>query len=192
LILVPTRELALQIHTEARKFTYRSYLQSVVVYGGTEYVRQTRALERGCDILIATPGRLLDFIERGKVSLSHIEYLCLDEADRMLDMGFEKQIRRIVEQEGMPGVRHRQTLMFSATFPKEIQKLAQDFLYNYIFLRVGRVGSTTDFITQRIRYVEDKDKLSVLVDILSAVKGLTLSTFSPSHSLVPSPFCACS
>jgi ATP-dependent RNA helicase DDX3X len=174
LILVPTRELALQIHLEARKFTYRSHLQSVVVYGGADYGPQARALERGCDILVATPGRLIDFIERRKVSLTQVQYLCLDEADRMLDMGFEKQIRRIVEDEGMPGVDRRQTLMFSATFPKEIQKLAQDFLSNYIFLRVGRVGSTTDFITQRIRYVEDKDKQSVLVDVLSAVKGLTL------------------
>jgi ATP-dependent RNA helicase DDX3X len=155
----------------------------VVVYGGADYGPQARALERGCDILVATPGRLIDFIERGKVSLTKVQYLCLDEADRMLDMGFEKQIRRIVEDEGMPSVRERQTLMFSATFPKEIQKLAQDFLYNYIFLRVGRVGSTTDFITQRVRYVEDKDKPAVLIDILSAVKGLTLSNFFLSLSL---------
>ena len=101
---------------------------------------QLRDLERGCDLLVATPGRLSDLIERGRVALNCIRYLCLDEADRMLDMGFEPQIRRIVEQEDMPPSGHRQTLMFSATFPKDIQRLASDFLSNYVFLTV-RGGS---------------------------------------------------
>jgi len=133
-----------------------------------------RELEKGCDILVATPGRLVDMIERAKVSLSLIRHLVLDEADRMLDMGFEPQIRRIVEQEDMPNTNSRQTLMFSATFPREIQKLAGDFLHEYIFLRVGRVGSTTENITQKLEYVEERDKKSLLVDLLTAVKGLTL------------------
>jgi ATP-dependent RNA helicase DDX3X len=124
-------------------------------------------------MLIATPGRLVDLMERGHVSLANIRYLCLDEADRMLDMGFEPQIRRIVEQADMP-VQGRQTLMFSATFPIEIQRLAGDFLDDYVFLAVGRVGSTTDNITQRVEFVEDQQKHSVLMDILTGVQGLTL------------------
>lgn len=125
-------------------------------------------IERGCDLLSATPGRLVDLIERGRISLSNIQYLVLDEADRMLDMGFEPQIRRIVQGEDMPDVHERQTLMFSATFPRDIQVLAKDFLKDYIFLSVGRVGSTSENITQKVEYVEDADKRSVLLDILAS------------------------
>ncbi|KAE9390460.1 P-loop containing nucleoside triphosphate hydrolase protein [Gymnopus androsaceus JB14] len=145
LILAPTRELVSQIHEEARKFAYRSWVRPAV---------------------------------RGKISLANIKYLVLDEADRMLDMGFEPQIRRIVQGEDMPGVHDRQTLMFSATFPRDIQILAKDFLKDYVFLSVGRVGSTSENITQKIEYVEDHDKKSVLLDILASQPaesiGLTL------------------
>ena len=168
LILAPTRELVSQIHEEARKFAYRSWVRPAVVYGGADIGQQIRALDRGCDLLSATPGRLVDLIERGRISLSNIKYLVLDEADRMLDMGFEPQIRRIVEGEDMPGVESRQTLMFSATFPKEIQFLARAFLKEYVFLSVGRVGSTSENITQRIEYVDDQDKKSLLLDLLLA------------------------
>ena len=135
LILAPTRELATQIVREAQKFCASTPITPVVVYGGAEIRPQIAALERGCALLVATPGRLCDLIERGKISLTKIKFLVLDEADRMLDMGFEPQIRRIVQQEGMPasgavaaGGGGRQTLMFSATFPKEIQKLASEFM----------------------------------------------------------------
>ncbi len=100
LILAPTRELVSQIHEEARKFAYRSWVRPAVVYGGADINQQLRLIERGCDLLSATPGRLVDLIERGRISLANIKYLVLDEADRMLDMGFEPQIRRIVQGRG--------------------------------------------------------------------------------------------
>uniref|UniRef100_A0A671TZP3 RNA helicase n=1 Tax=Sparus aurata TaxID=8175 RepID=A0A671TZP3_SPAAU len=121
-----------------------------------------------CHLLVATPGRLVDMMERGKIGLDYCNYLVLDEADRMLDMGFEPQIRRIVEQDTMPPKGIRQTMMFSATFPKEIQILARDFLEDYIFLAVGRVGSTSENITQKVVWVEETDKRSFLLDLLNA------------------------
>ncbi|CAO3593230.1 unnamed protein product [Absidia cylindrospora] len=177
LILAPTRELTSQIFDEAKKFAYRSFVRPCVVYGGADIGFQLRQIDRGCNLLVATPGRLVDLIERARISLANIRYLVLDEADRMLDMGFEPQIRRIVQGEDMPGVMERQTLMFSATFPRDIQMLARDFLKEYIFLSVGRVGATSENITQKIEYVEDEDKRSALLDILyarSADSGLTL------------------
>ncbi|XP_026232826.1 DEAD-box helicase 3 X-linked a isoform X3 [Anabas testudineus] len=168
LVLAPTRELALQIYDEARKFAYRSHVRPCVVYGGADIGQQIRDLERGCHLLVATPGRLVDMMERGKIGLDYCNYLVLDEADRMLDMGFEPQIRRIVEQDTMPPKGIRQTMMFSATFPKEIQILARDFLEDYIFLAVGRVGSTSENITQKVVWVEENDKRSFLLDLLNA------------------------
>ncbi|CAB1346504.1 unnamed protein product [Coregonus sp. 'balchen'] len=141
LVLAPTRELALQIYEESRKFAYRSRVRPCVVYGGADIGQQIRDLERGCHLLVATPGRLVDMMERGKIGLDYCNYLVLDEADRMLDMGFEPQIRRIVEQDTMPPKGIRQTMMFSATFPKEIQKVV---------------------------WVEDGDKRSFLLDLLNA------------------------
>ncbi|XP_019379721.1 PREDICTED: ATP-dependent RNA helicase DDX3X isoform X2 [Crocodylus porosus] len=168
LVLAPTRELAVQIYEEARKFSYRSRVRPCVVYGGADIGQQIRDLERGCHLLVATPGRLVDMMERGKIGLDFCKYLVLDEADRMLDMGFEPQIRRIVEQDTMPPKGVRQTMMFSATFPKEIQMLARDFLDEYIFLAVGRVGSTSENITQKVVWVEEMDKRSFLLDLLNA------------------------
>ncbi|XP_044509071.1 DEAD-box ATP-dependent RNA helicase 11-like [Mangifera indica] len=168
LILSPTRELSCQIHEEAKKFSYQTGVKVVVAYGGAPIKDQLRELERGVDILVATPGRLVDLLERARVSLQMIRYLALDEADRMLDMGFEPQIRKIVEQMDMPPPGVRQTMLFSATFPKEIQRLASDFLSNYIFLAVGRVGSSTDLIVQRVEFVHESDKRSHLMDLLHA------------------------
>ncbi|XP_042316879.1 ATP-dependent RNA helicase DDX3X isoform X9 [Sceloporus undulatus] len=168
LVLAPTRELAVQIYEEARKFAYRSKVRPCVVYGGADIGQQIRDLERGCHLLVATPGRLVDMMVRGKIGLDFCKYLVLDEADRMLDMGFEPQIRRIVEQDTMPPKGVRQTMMFSATFPKEIQMLARDFLEEYIFLAVGRVGSTSENIKQKVVWVDESDKRSFLLDLLTA------------------------
>ena len=175
LVIAPTRELAIQIHEESRKFAYQTGVRSVVVYGGAPAAQQFREMERGCDILIATPGRLIDLVDRAKISLSAVAYLALDEADRMLDMGFEPQIRQIVEQRDMPPVGERQTMLFSATFPKEIQRMASDFLSDYVFLTVGRVGSSHTLITQTIEFVHNyEDKKSMLMDLVNSVQGLTL------------------
>ncbi|KAK1643309.1 hypothetical protein QYE76_061114 [Lolium multiflorum] len=171
LILSPTRELSVQIHEEAKKFAYQTGVKACVAYGGAPIHQQLRELERGVDILVATPGRLMDLLERARVSLQMVNYLALDEADRMLDMGFEPQIRKIVEQMDMPPRGVRQTMLFSATFPKEIQRLASDFLADYIFLAVGRVGSSTDLIAQRVEFVLEADKRSYLMDLIHAQKA---------------------
>ena len=157
-VLAPTRELAVQIHQECEKFVYRTPLRAVCVYGGVPYNRQAREVERGVDIVIAAPGRLQDLFDRRHISFRNVQYLCLDEADRMLDMGFEQAIRSLVERSDMPGARNRRTMMFSATFPKPIQRLAADFMDSYLFLKVGPVGSTSENITQRIKWVETRDK----------------------------------
>lgn len=173
LVLAPTRELASQIYDEALKFCYCTGIRPVVVYGGANISNQMRDLERGADLLVATPGRLVDLIERGRIKLDIIQFLVLDEADRMLDMGFEPQIRRIVEQEGMPT--ERQTFMFSATFPTEIQRLAADFMNDYIFLAVGRVGAASKDVVQTIEWVEQEDKVNFTIDFLKrAPEGLLL------------------
>lgn len=174
LVLAPTRELASQIYEEAQKFCHQSGILARVVYGGADVRDQLRQLDRGCDLIVATPGRLVDLVERGRISLEVIRFLILDEADRMLDMGFEPQIRQIVEELNLPQKGERQTLMFSATFPKEIQRLASDFLNEYIFLAVGRVGSTTDFIQQRVEYCPEVQKRDVVLNLLNTISGLTL------------------
>ncbi|KAF9172362.1 hypothetical protein BGX20_005802 [Mortierella sp. AD010] len=167
LIILPTRELAIQIFEETRRFTYRTPLRPVVIYGGSEARVQRDQVARGCDILIATPGRLQDMMERGAISLAHVRYVVLDEADRMLDMGFEPQIRKIMQNSDLPRDESLQTLMFSATFPREIQVLARDFLTeNCSRLRVGRIGGTTSDITQRVLLVEEYEKRDILVESL--------------------------
>ncbi|KAG4065799.1 hypothetical protein HA402_012477 [Bradysia odoriphaga] len=184
LVLAPTRELATQIYEEAKKFSYRARMRPAVLYGGNNTNEQMRDLDRGCHLIVATPGRLEDMITRGKVGLDNIRFLVLDEADRMLDMGFEPQIRRIVEQSNMPPTGERQTLMFSATFPKAIQELAADFLSHYIFLAVGRVGSTSENITQNILWVSEQDKRSYLLDLLSRFKEDSPETEDNSLTLI--------
>lgn len=175
LVLAPTRELASQIHEEAKRFSYGTGIATVCVYGGAEVRDQIRQIDRGCDLLIATPGRLVDLIERGRLAMDIVKFLVLDEADRMLDLGFEPQIRRIVEEEGMPRGNDRQTMMFSATFPPNIQKLASDFLREYVFLTVGRVGSASKDVTQTVEFAEENEKQEMLMKFLLTIEeGLIL------------------
>eukprot|EP01054_Gregarina_sp_Poly1_P004069 Gregarina_sp_Poly_1__4068@NODE_2236_length_2427_cov_427_091949_g1437_i0_p1_GENE_NODE_2236_length_2427_cov_427_091949_g1437_i0NODE_2236_length_2427_cov_427_091949_g1437_i0_p1_ORF_typecomplete_len708_score88_39DEAD/PF00270_29/1_1e52DEAD/PF00270_29/1_3Helicase_C/PF00271_31/1_2e04Helicase_C/PF00271_31/3_4e03Helicase_C/PF00271_31/5e33ResIII/PF04851_15/4_2e10ResIII/PF04851_15/4_3e03ERCC3_RAD25_C/PF16203_5/4_9e10UTP25/PF06862_12/0_00024CMS1/PF14617_6/0_00023T4SSDNA_transf/PF02534_14/0_17PRAI/PF00697_22 len=175
LVLSPTRELTCQIYEESRKFCFQTGIRTVVVYGGAEIALQFADLRRGCDICVATPGRLNDILERGKISLCQVKYLVLDEADRMLDMGFAPQIHQIVSTKDMPtSAEGRQTAMFSATFPREIQQLARDFLLDYVYLTVGRVGSTNEFITQKLVYADEQQKPKMLLQLLKESAGRVL------------------
>ncbi|XP_055490355.1 probable ATP-dependent RNA helicase DDX4 isoform X6 [Leucoraja erinacea] len=170
IIVAPTRELINQIYLEARKFSYGTVVRPVVVYGGTSTGHQIRQVLQGCNILCGTPGRLLDIISRGKVGLGKVQYLILDEADRMLDMGFEPDMRKLVDTFGMPPKENRQTLMFSATFPEEIQNLAADFMKSsYLFLAVGQVGGACGDVQQSILQVDQYSKRNKLVEILTNI-----------------------
>nr|ACV32355.1 vasa [Nibea mitsukurii] len=167
LIVAPTRELINQIYMEARKFSYGTCVRPVVVYGGVSTGYQIREISRGCNVLCGTPGRLLDVIGRGKIGLSKLRYFVLDEADRMLDMGFEPDMRRLVGSPGMPTKEHRQTLMFSATYPEDIQRMAADFLKtDYLFLAVGVVGGACSDVEQTFVQVTKFSKREQLLDLL--------------------------
>ncbi|XP_077259464.1 ATP-dependent RNA helicase vasa isoform X2 [Temnothorax americanus] len=148
IIVSPTRELTMQIHQQVKKFSLGSILRAELAYGGTSVMHQSNKVLNGCHILVATPGRLIDFMGRGKIRLSSLRFLVLDEADRMLDMGFLPDIEKIIDHETMVASEERQTLMFSATFPNEIQELASRFLRNYLFLAVGIVGGACADVQQ--------------------------------------------
>uniref|UniRef100_A0A8C6LC81 RNA helicase n=1 Tax=Nothobranchius furzeri TaxID=105023 RepID=A0A8C6LC81_NOTFU len=170
LVLAPTRELAQQVQQVAFDYGKSSRIKSTCVYGGAPKGPQIRDLERGVEICIATPGRLIDFLEAGKTNLRRCTYLVLDEADRMLDMGFEPQIRKIVEQ-----IRpDRQTLMWSATWPKEVRQLAEDFLREYIQINIGALELSANHNILQIVDVcmetEKDDKLIQLMEEIMAEK----------------------
>ena len=155
LILAPTRELAVQIQEEVSKFGKSSRIRNTCVYGGVPKGGQIRDLARGVEVCIATPGRLIDMLESGKTNLRRVTYLVLDEADRMLDMGFEPQIRKIIGQ-----IRpDRQTCMWSATWPKEVRQLASDYQQNFIQVNIGSTDLAANHrITQIIEIVSDFEK----------------------------------
>jgi probable ATP-dependent RNA helicase DDX4 len=169
LILAPTRELANQIYMECKKFSFESMIKSGILYGGVDTNHQLRQLSRGCNILVATPGRLLGILEQGKISLEKVKYFVLDEADRMLDMGFEKDVRSILAKGSIRAKEERHTFMFSATFPNEIQKLAQDFLHDYLFLTVGVVGGANTDVEQSVFKVGRLEKRDKLVEIINEI-----------------------
>lgn len=163
LILTPTRELAAQIDENIEKYGKGLDLYHSVIFGGVNEKPQIRELKRGVDILVATPGRLLDLMNRGFVSLSGIEIFVLDEADRMLDMGFIHDVRKITAR--LP--EKRQTLFFSATMPPEIRKLAAGLLKDPVHVSVTPVSSTAEKIAQTVYFVEKKEKPKLLVEKLS-------------------------
>ncbi|XP_063151722.1 probable ATP-dependent RNA helicase DDX4 isoform X2 [Candoia aspera] len=170
IIIAPTRELINQIFLESRKFSYGTCIRPVVVYGGIQMGHTINQIMQGCNILCATPGRLLDIIGREKIGLSKLKYLVLDEADRMLDMGFGPDIKKLISSPGMPSKDKRQTLMFSATFPDEIQRLAGEFLKTeYLFVVVGQVGGACSDVQQTILQVTQYDKRDKLVEILNDI-----------------------
>ncbi|CAN6470383.1 unnamed protein product [Victoria cruziana] len=166
LVLAPTRELATQIQDEAIKFGQSSRISCTCLYGGTPKGPQLRELERGADIVVATPGRLNDIFDMRKINFCQVSFLVLDEADRMLDMGFEPQIRKVVDE--IPY--RRQTLMYTATWPKDVRKIAGDLLLNPIQVNIGNVDEleANKAITQFVEVVSQPNKQQRLVQILKS------------------------
>jgi len=162
LILTPTRELAVQINDSFAAYGRYTGITHEVVFGGVSQHTQTLALRNGTDVLIATPGRLLDLINQGYIHLDHLEIFVLDEADRMLDMGFIHDVKKIIRL--LP--QEKQTLFFSATMPPQIAQLADSLLYNPVKVEVTPVSSTAEKIDQSVYFVSKKDKLSLLLHLL--------------------------
>ncbi|MEI6898460.1 MAG: DEAD/DEAH box helicase [Bacteroidota bacterium] len=162
LILTPTRELAIQISESFTAYGKHTGIRHTVIYGGVSQHAQTNALKNGMDILVATPGRLLDLMDQGFVSLQHIQFFVLDEADRMLDMGFIHDVKRVIAK--LPSV--RQTLFFSATMPPEIKKLAASILVNPVKVEIVPVVSTSNLIRQELYFVDKPDKRALLIHLL--------------------------
>ncbi|MBU4045946.1 MAG: DEAD/DEAH box helicase [Gammaproteobacteria bacterium] len=162
LILVPTRELAVQVEESVKMYAKYTNLRSLVVYGGVDIKTQTPHLKTGVEILVATPGRLLDHIEQKTVMLNQVQMLVLDEADRMLDMGFMPALKRILAL--LP--RRRQSLMFSATFSDDIKKLSEDFLIYPSLIEVARSNATSENIKQKVYLVASEDKHALLAKLL--------------------------
>ncbi len=162
LVLAPTRELADQVADNLKRYASKTALRVTMVYGGVDMDPQTEALRRGCEVVIATPGRLLDHIQQKNTSLGQVSIVVLDEGDRMLDMGFLPDISRILNL--LP--RERQSLMFSATFSEEIKKLAANFLRDPQLIEVARRNATADNLTQEVFKVHESEKTDALLHLL--------------------------
>ncbi len=162
LVLTPTRELAVQIEESFLAYGRHTHLSSVVIFGGVKQGQQTMALHRGVDIVVATPGRLLDLMDQGYVSLQHVEIFVLDEADRMLDMGFVRDVKQILAV--LP--QKRQSLFFSATMPPAIVSLAHDILDHPVKVSVTPPAATVDLIQQTLYYVDKARKMDLLIHLL--------------------------
>ena len=174
LILVPTRELAEQIYKEARKVIHKTGIIVTKVYGGVPCDSQIRELKQGSDIVIGTPGRLLEHIERRYLNLSMIQYLVIDESDRMLDMGFEDQMKSIVFNNQMTDKTKRNNLMFSATIPQNVLSISNKFMNeSYLITSSNKddIGNANSNVTQIIEYVEDNDKILKLHEIFQQIQG---------------------
>ncbi len=174
LILTPTRELAIQVEASVKAYAKHTALRSLVVFGGVDIKTQTPHLKTGVEVLVATPGRLLDHIEQKTLQLNQVQMLVLDEADRMLDMGFMPDLKRILAL--LP--KQRQNLMFSATFSNEIKKLSDDFLTNPTLIEVARSNATNDNVTQQVYQVAQRDKESLLVQLLKEASTSQVIVFT--------------
>ena len=170
LVLAPTRELAVQIEDEIHGLAYHTSVTSAAVYGGVEMGMQERALKAGVDIIVATPGRLMDHMRQQNADLSGIELLVLDEADRMMDMGFWPDVRRIIA--ALPTKRH--TLLFSATMPNEVVRDALEITHDAKYVQVGQRSAPPKSITHRIAHVAAHDKVTWLIDHLKRPAGPVL------------------
>jgi len=162
LVLAPTRELALQIHDNFKEYGKNLNIKTTVIFGGVPQSKQVRILNQGVDILVATPGRLLDLVQQRKLTLSNVSYLVLDEADRMLDMGFVKDVKKIVAMVK----KERQTMFFSATMPKAIMSLSSEMLHNPVRVKVSPEEETIDRIKQSVYFVDKKKKIKLLINVL--------------------------
>jgi len=162
LVLTPTRELAAQVHENVKTYSEFLHVESAVIFGGVNQNPQIRALRNGVDVLIATPGRLLDLVGQGHISLAHVEILVLDEADRMLDMGFHRDIKKILPL--LPS--KRQNLLFSATFSKEIKELAGSFLQDPVLVEVNPENSASEQVQQFLYHVDRKQKSEVVLKMI--------------------------
>ncbi|MGV3581361.1 MAG: DEAD/DEAH box helicase [Methylophilus sp.] len=174
LVLAPTRELAIQVEESVKAYAKHTALRSLVVYGGVDIKSQTPALKSGVEILVATPGRLLDHVEQKTLSLSQVQILVLDEADRMLDMGFMPDLKKILAL--LP--KKRQNMMFSATFSNEIKKLADDFLTNPTLIEVARSNATNENVAQHAYSVSASDKQAFLIQLLKEESAKQVIVFT--------------
>jgi len=174
LIVTPTRELAIQIEESFKAYGRHTGLTCTVVFGGVNQNPQTNALRNGVDILVATPGRLLDLMNQGYISLKDVEIFVLDEADRMLDMGFIHDVRRIIA--ALP--QKRQSLFFSATMPPEIVKLAGSIVYKPVKVEVTPSASTVDIVNQFVYFIDKGNKNSLLIELLKDEKIKTALVFT--------------
>ena len=174
LILTPTRELAIQIGESIAAYGRHLSLKHHVIFGGVSQHSQVNAIRNGVDILVATPGRLLDLMQQGHISLSHIKFFVLDEADRMLDMGFIHDVKKVIAK--LPA--KRQSLFFSATMPTEIKQLSDLLLKDPVKVEVTPVSSTAEIIQQCVYFVDKQDKQNLLIDILNDKSIETLLVFT--------------
>lgn len=174
LLITPTRELAIQINDCIKDYTKYTGLRHCVIYGGVKQKAQTDELNKGIDILVATPGRLLDLMNQKFINLDFITHFVLDEADRMLDMGFIHDIKRILPK--LP--KNKQTLFFSATMPPAIAVLSRSILKNPVKVEVAPVSSVVDVIEQSVYFVEKQDKKDLLIDLLKKDKRQSVLVFS--------------
>ncbi|MBA2605016.1 MAG: DEAD/DEAH box helicase [Acidobacteria bacterium] len=172
LVLSPTRELAVQIEDDVQGFSYHTDLTSIAVYGGVPMDQQERALKSGVDIVVATPGRLMDHMRNGAVSFDKLDTLVLDEADRMMDMGFWPDVRRIVA--ALPDTAARQTLLFSATMPEEVMRLADEVVCDAKYVQIGSAGGPAKSIRHTVESVPAAEKTEWLARFLRRTAGPVL------------------